>query len=326
MRIHVHNLTTGPLAPVTPDDFAGFSDCGHAISFGTTLSEFQAVAGEVEILLTATYGLKALLPIDAPRLRAISCMSAGLEMLAPYDWLPPRVVLLNNSGAHGAKAAEYAVMALLMLANDMPRITAAQHQRSWVSARPGVIAGKRLTVLGLGAIGQACAAAARRMGMVVTGVRRHAGDHPDCARVIAVDDLAQALPETDYLLATLPMTPQTHHLLGDAMLALLPAHAGVINIGRGGVIDERALCDRLDAGHLGGAVLDVFENEPLGDDAPVWTTRNLVVTPHTSSDDPASHNRLTVGILLDNLRAIEDGRSPPNAFDTASGTRAVAAA
>lgn len=325
MRIHVHNLTTGPLDPVTVEDFAAFDGHGHELSFGTTQAEFRAVAQEVEVLLTATYGLRALLPIEAPRLRAISCMSAGLEALAPYDWLPSGVALLNNSGVHAAKAAEFAVMALLMLANDLPRIARAQQQRAWMSARPGMIAGKRLTVLGLGAIGQECAAAARRMGMAVTGVRRRAGVHPDCVAVVAVADLAQVLPSTDYLLITLPMTVDTHRLLDDAMLALMPSHAGVVNIGRGGVLDEVALCARLEAGQLGGAVLDVFEHEPLPPDSAVWTTRNLMVTPHMSSDDPASHNRLTVGILLDNLRAMAQGRTLPNAFDTVSGTRAVTA-
>ena len=324
MRIHVHNVVGGHIDPVMTSDWPESALQEHVVTFGSDVEDFRRAAPEIEVLLVASLALRELLPLDAPRLRIISCMSAGLDMLAPYEWLPAGVSLLNNSGVHAAKAAEYALMALLMLANGVPAIMASQSRRTWEGVRVGQIDGKRLTIVGLGAIGQACARAAKRNGMIVTGIRRSAGAHPACEAVLSVTDLAQVLPATDYLLMTLPLTPDTRGLLDGPMLANLPAHAGIINIGRGGTIDEMALCALLDAGRLGGAVLDVFQTEPLQQSSRLWETHNLIVTPHMSSDDPASHNRRTVEILLDNLAAYATGSSLPNAFDVVAGTRIAA--
>jgi len=321
MRIHVHNMIDGHLDPVTPSDWPEGALAEHVVTFGSDIESFRRAASEIEVLLVSSLVLRDLLPLDAPRLRIISCMSAGLDMLAPYSWLPAEISLLNNSGVHSAKAGEYALMAVLMLANGMPEIAANQSRKTWRQISVGQIAGKRLTIIGLGAIGQECARVAKRNGMIVTGIRRSAGIHPDCEAVLSVAGLAQVLPTTDYVLMTLPLTPETRGMLDESMLARLPAHAAVINIGRGQTIDETALCALLNAGRLGGAVLDVFENEPLQPSSPLWQTRNLIVTPHMSSDDPASHNLRTVEILLDNLAAYVAGLPLPNAFDVVAGTR-----
>lgn len=324
MRIHVHSPPRDLLDIITPAvwrEAAGGDDAGHVVSFGTTAEEWRAVAAEVEALLCVTSGLRELLPIEAPRLRVIGFTSAGLERLAPFDWVPEGVVLLNNSGTHSAKAAEYVLMALLMFVNRMPDLIAAQQRRHWLPISGTGLAGKRLTVVGLGAIGGAAATLAARFGMRVTGVRRRPAPHPACARVIGLDALDSVLPDSDHVLIALPSTPDTDGLFDRRRLALLPATAGIINVGRGAAIDEDALCDLLDDGRLGGAILDVFNEEPVPADHRLWRTRNLVMTPHMSADDPATYNQSTVAIFLDNLAALDAGQPLPNRFDPALGSR-----
>jgi len=102
-------------------------------------------------------------------------------------------------------------------------------------------------------------------------------------------------------------------------LGLLPPGAGLMNIGRGGLLDQDALCDLLDSGHLSGAVLDVFTPEPLPDGHRLWTTPNVIISPHTSVDEPATYNALSLDLFFENLRALRDGRPMPNVYDTTRG-------
>jgi glyoxylate/hydroxypyruvate reductase A len=324
VRIQIQNHATDEYLPFTPQQWevarrrlAGPSE----VTFGSQPQDFRAVAGDIEVLLVAPPALRDLLPLEAPRLKIISLTWAGIEMLAPYDWLPPGVTLLNNSGVHAAKGSEYVLMALLMLANQLPALMDAQHEKRWARICGVTLAGRRLTMLGLGAIGGASASLAKRAGMRVTGVRSAAGTHPDCDRVIGTEDLDSVLPDSDYLVIALPLTPRTQNLLDRRRLSLLPTHAGVVNVGRGPVLDEQALCDLLDANRLAGAVLDVFHTEPVASDHRLWTTRNLIVTPHVSADDLQTYNALTLEIFVENLNAFAAGRPMPNAFDTARGTR-----
>jgi phosphoglycerate dehydrogenase-like enzyme len=115
------------------------------------------------------------------------------------------------------------------------------------------------------------------------------------------------------------LTDATRGLFDRRRLELLPEGAGVVNIGRGELIDQDALCDRLDAGHLSGAVLDVFDPEPIPPGHRLWTTRNLIISPHTAADDPATYNPLSLDLFLENLRAWRDGRPLPNRYDIARG-------
>jgi len=155
--------------------------------------------------------------------------------------------------------------------------------------------------------------------MHVTGIRARAEPHSFCTRVLIADDLDAVLPETEFLVLACPLTPATRHLIDRRRLGLLPRGAGVINIGRGAVVDQDALGDLLDSGHLGGAVLDVFAEEPIPPGHRLWTTRNLILTPHVSSDDPASYIPRSLDIFFGNLRALNDGRKLPNEVDLARG-------
>ncbi len=326
MRVHLQN-------PPGDDPFAfsqrqwteaaaraGAIGADHRVSIGGTEADFSDAMTEAEALISDVDTIRRLPPRGAARLKLVFVTSAGLDTLAPYDWLPEGAALLNNRGAHAAKAGEFAIMAVLMLASGIPAMVSAQRAGRWEKRWGHALAGRRIAIVGLGTLGGAAAMQAARFGMRVTGIRTAAGGaHPHCERVIATADLDAVLPMTDFLLLACPLTEATRGLIDRRRLARLPRGAGLVNIGRGGLLDQEALCDLLDAGHLSGAVLDVFTLEPVPPGHRLWTTPNLVMSPHTSADDPDTYNPCSLDIFFDNLRALRDGRPLPNLFDTARG-------
>lgn len=316
MRIHVQNAENDPDFAVTA---AMFGATAHTLSFGDTQAAFRAGVADAQALVTATGSLKRFYPCPAPALKLIYCTSAGLDRLAPFDWLPPDVALLNNRGVHATRAGEYTAMALLMLAGQMPALIAAQAAGRWEKRYASSLRGRSMAVFGTGDLGAAGGRQARHFGMRTTGIRTSVTPHPDFDRVIASADLDALLPELEFLLLAAPLTAATRGIITRSRLERLPKGACVINIGRGALIDQEALCDLLDAGHLGGAVLDVFTPEPIPPGHRLWTTRNLIITPHVSADDPATYAADSARIFLDNLAAFEAGQPMPNRFDTARG-------
>jgi phosphoglycerate dehydrogenase-like enzyme len=329
MRIHVQNPAGEKLFLVTPEQW----EAAHArhrglgnfeVSFSADDAGFAAAIAEAEVLLTWTKVVKAqfgdgALPGIAPRLKVIACTSAGLDRLAPFDWLPPEVLLLNNRGTHSAKAGEFALMSLLMLASHMPRIASAQRVEQWDSVFGSVVAGRTVCIVGLGSIGSVAARHAQAFGMRVIGVRASAAPHPDCDEVHVTEALDQVLPRAEFLLLACPLTPATRGLLDARRIGLLPRGAKVVNMARGAVWDQDAACDALDSGQLDGVITDVAVPEPLPPGHRLWRTSGMVVVPHVSSDDPLTYNDRTLDILFENLRALRDGRPAPNRVDPTRG-------
>ena len=292
---------------------------GHEVSFGNSDLAFHEAAADFEVLVAQTHALAKLLPFQAPNLRMVFCTSAGLDRLMPLDWLPPGVPILNNRGTHAAKAGEYGAMALLMLACRIPALVRAQQEHAWRPIHGSVLAGRHVVIVGLGALGGSIAAQARHFGMRVTGVRATAAPHEHCDQVLGLDGLDSVLPDAEFLVLATPLTETTRGLLSRERIALLRPHSGVVNIGRGGLIDQDALLDALDEERVGAAVLDVFTPEPVPPGHRLWTTRNLLMTPHTSADDPVTYNARSLDIFFENLRALRDGQPLPNRFDPARG-------
>ena len=210
-------------------------------------------------------------------------------------------------------------MSILMLANRLPAMVTNQRQGVWRKLWGSVLAGRNLTVIGLGTLGGATAEQASRFGMRVTGVRANPAPHPACVRVVGTAALDDVVPETEFLVLACPLTAATRGLMSRRRLECLPSGAGVVNIGRGELLDQDALCDLLDQGHLSGAVLDVFTPEPIPHNHRLWSTPNLIISPHTAADDPATYNERSLDIFLDNLRALRDGRPLPNRYDIERG-------
>ncbi|MGC8476494.1 MAG: D-2-hydroxyacid dehydrogenase [Acetobacteraceae bacterium] len=323
MRIHIQNPPDDPAFTITPALWAAAAARAgagpHAVSYADDAAGFAAAIGGAEVLVGDKDVLRPLLPAAAPALRAVFVTNAGVDNLAPFDWLPPGALLLNNRGTHATKAGEFGLMAILMLASGIPAMVTDQRAGVWRKRWGHSVAGRRLTVLGLGTLGGAVAAQAARLGMVVTGIRARPAPHPACARVLGAEQLDAALEETEILLLACPLTPATRGVLDRRRIGLLPRGAGVVNIGRGALLDQAALCDALDAGLVSGAVLDVFEPEPLPAGHRIWRTPNLIVSPHTAADDPATYLPNSLDILFVNLRALAAGLPPPNRVDPGRG-------
>jgi phosphoglycerate dehydrogenase-like enzyme len=326
VRIHIQNLPGMLGQPITVAEWqgaaarAGLADGQHAVTIGSSLDDYAAAVPEMEALVTGTSLTRQLFPVTAPQLKLLFCTSAGLDPV-PFGSLPPHLLVLNNRGVHGPKAGEFGLMALLMLVNHLPAIVSDQRAGKWQRhlRAGGMLAGRRVTIVGLGGLGGAVAEQAAHFGMVVTGVRARPAPHPACARVVPTAELDAVLAETDILVLACPLTAATRNILDRRRMALLPPGAGVINIGRGALIEQEALCDALEGGHLGGAVLDVFVPEPVPPGHRLWSVPNLIMTPHVSSDDPATYNARSLDIFLENLAAFEAGREMPNLFDSVRG-------
>ena len=222
----------------------------------------------------------------APRLKWIQTTGAGIEGLLPLDWLPGDIALTNNSGAHGPKAEDSCTMAIALLNARLPQLLASQQRRAWEAVYTTPVRGKTAVVIGFGDLGQAAGRAAKKLGAKVIAVTRSgkAGRPADSA--VPVSRIDRVLPAADFVVVCAPLTPLTHGLLNRERLNLLRPTASLVNIGRAPIVDYDALREKLTRGELAGAVLDVFDVEPLFPESPLWTTPNLIVTPHVTCDDP----------------------------------------
>jgi len=244
----------------------------------------------------------------APELRWIHIIGAGIEPLLPLDWMPAGVVLTNNSGVHVEKAREFATMALLMLNCRLPAMVWHQRRRQWHPIFTATLAGKTAIVIGLGDMGSTVARAAKRLGLHVVGVRRQAKPHRSADETVSVRQLDEVLPRADFVVVAAPLTPATRHLIGSRQLAMMKPDASLLNIGRAGVVDYAALCARLGERALAGAIIDVFDPEPLPADSALWDTPNLIITPHCSSDDVDRYIPLTLDLVFDNVKRLVAGK------------------
>jgi phosphoglycerate dehydrogenase-like enzyme len=256
---------------------------------------------------------------DAPRLKWIHLIGAGVEGLMPLDWLHPGLRLTNNSGVHVKKVYEFGLMSLLMINARVPQIYSQQLRGEWKQVFTGSPRGKTLLVVGLGDMGGAMAKAGRTLGMRVLGIRRTPTPHPHAEKVHGIRDLGKLLPKADVVVVAAPLTPESRHLIGSAELSLMKPGTGLINIGRGPVLDQRAVEKALRSGHLSGAVLDVFDPEPLPRNSTLWGSPNVYLSPHCSSDDSDEYMPMTLDLAFANAKRLALGRKLANVVDPVRG-------
>ncbi|GAA1635437.1 phosphoglycerate dehydrogenase [Georgenia ruanii] len=247
-----------------------------------------------------------------PNLRWVQTLAAGPDSVLRAGF-PGDVVITSGSGLHDATVTEHALALTLALLRRLPDAAAAQAEHRWAPELGGIqplrphgrvttLIGSRVLIWGFGNIGQTLAPLLRQLGAHVRGVARSAGQRAGFD-VVAEEDLAAELERTDVLVMILPATDATARALGAERLAALPAHAYVINVGRGTTVDEDALAAALTAGEIAGAALDVTAVEPLPADSPLWDTPNLLITPHAAGGRPVGADEL----IAHNVRALLEG-------------------
>ncbi|HET9985163.1 MAG TPA: D-2-hydroxyacid dehydrogenase [Longimicrobiales bacterium] len=260
------------------------------------------------------------------RLRWVHSGSAGVRSTLYPEMRESDVVLTNSAGIHGPPIAETVLGMVLYFARGLDFGVAAQHEGRWNQEpfyRPGSplreVSGATLGILGLGGIGRDVASRALALGMRVLASRRRPGEAPAGVELaLGEDGLSRVLRESDYVVVALPDTPDTRGLLSAARLDEMRPDAVLINISRGTVVDEGALAERLAAGRLRGAGLDVFEKEPLSPDSPLWRLPNVLILPHVSPVSPRFWRR-EAELILENIRRYLEDRPLLNVVDKRSG-------
>jgi phosphoglycerate dehydrogenase-like enzyme len=248
-------------------------------------------------------------------LKLVHCLTAGVEGYMPLDWLPAGAVFTNSSGVHAEKSSLFGLMAILMLNEGMPRHATNQRKHLWDKTLPTAVAGKTVLIYGFGAIGQAVASKLRVLGVRIVGIRRSPENHVDADQISGPAMLHELLPSADFLVLSCPLTSETRGLIGAEELALMPRGACVLNIARGPVLDNDALRGALMSGHISGAIVDVFDPEPLSPDSDLWDIPNLTILPHVSCDDPNGYIDRCLSIVADNLNRLAQGRPLRNVVD-----------
>jgi D-2-hydroxyacid dehydrogenase (NADP+) len=241
---------------------------------------------------------------DAPQLRWLQLCSTGADRPVFQELMARGVQVTTASGASSGEVAHTALAAMLAFAREVPVWIAARSARQWMPRRdelaPRDLQGARACVVGLGPIGLEIARLCRAFGLHVTGVRRNAQPVAECDEVRPTTDLAQVLSSTDWLFLACPLTSETRNLIDAAMLARLPAHAHLINVARGAIVQESALDRALREGRLAGAYSDVFATEPLPQDSPLWEAPNFMLSAHSAGSSQGFPPR-TVQMFLANL-------------------------
>jgi phosphoglycerate dehydrogenase-like enzyme len=235
-------------------------------------------------------------------------------------WQSP-VVLTGVSGIHATPIGEYVLMIMLMLAKKAPLYFELKAKHEWMRFMPSVLRGKTVGILGLGSIGREVARLSGAFGMRVIATRRSARATTRARyvdKVFPPGQLHQLLAESDYVAVTLPLTPETRNIIGEAELNAMKSTGYIINIGRGSLIDESALIRALRDNRIAGAGLDVTAIEPLPADSPLWEMDNVILSPHISGGMEDYTARAT-DIFCENLRRYLSGKRLKNIIDKKKG-------
>jgi phosphoglycerate dehydrogenase-like enzyme len=278
-------------------------------------------------------------PGEAPRLRWVQLHSAGLDHIANHPLLTSGdVTFTTASGIHAIQIAEYVFTQLLAFSHHIPRMFEDKANHLWTKGRwdryvPDELYGKTLGIVGYGQIGRRTAQIAKTFGMRILAIKRNVrqlavdgyslpgigdpeGDIPD--RIYPPLALKSFLKECDHVVLTAPFTADTRHLINAEALEAMQPHAVLVNVARGQLIDEQALIEALKEGKIAGAALDVFEEEPLPSDSPLWELPNVIISPHIAGFTPRYDERAT-DLFAENLRRFISGEPLLNAVDLTRG-------
>jgi D-2-hydroxyacid dehydrogenase (NADP+) len=252
------------------------------LDVGSQPGHYKSLIATADILLTFGQVMKNLKAdfADATKLKWIQALGTGSDGITDQPTLKPETIVTNVHGIHGAPVSEAALAGMLAIARDIPRAVRAQDQTAWQRWPAKLLDGKTVGILGVGAIAEILAPKCKALGMrvigITSGVRTVAGIDRMYPRV----ELMRILPELDFLVLLTPYSPETHRMINAKAFAAMKPTSFLINLARGGIVDEDALIEALRKKRIAGAALDVFQQEPLPPEHPLWSFKNVIVTTH----------------------------------------------
>ncbi len=286
------------------------SSLGAATFFYNDENEIPQENYDADII----YGFAPAIVKTSKKLKWLCVPWAGVDsLMTPGYFANEDCLLTNAAGAYGVSIAEHMIATSLVMMRRLNEFFDETSKGLWLSPRPQKsLKDCRITVLGTGDIGTTFAKRARAFEpAALVGVCRSGKSSAAVYdKVLPVSELDSILPQTDLLAMSLPATPETKGILSRKRLELLPEGAYIVNVGRGSAIDEEALADKLESGHLAGAALDVFQTEPLPAGHRLWKTKNLLITPHVAGNLTLPYTKdRNVEMFLEDLRNFTDGKS-----------------
>lgn len=243
---------------------------------------------------------------DAKKLKWIQALGTGVDNIIDLPSLDPGVLVTNLRGIHGPPMSEATIAYMLSLARDMPRTAHAQPRHAWERWPVGLLDGKTVGILGVGLIAEHLAKMLKAFNMTVVGISGSPRAAPGFDRMASRADLLEVVRELDYLVVLIPMSNETRHIINAQVLAAMKPTAYLVNVARGGVVDESALIEALKSGQIAGAALDVYAQEPLPADSPLWDTKNLTVIPHLGGYSQGYEDR-AMPTIESNMRCFLNG-------------------
>lgn len=287
------------------------------LDFVYATSAGERARGLVDCDVAYTWILTAAELATATKLRWVHTSAVAVETLCLPELFARDVVISNTRGVQAVPIAEHVLAVVLALAKQLPLVLDCQRRAHWAQndfrgeRLPWLLSGRTLGLIGVGTIGSAIAARARAFGMRVVALRRRSGHGPVAAvdELFGPDQLEAFLQHAHVLAIAAPLTPQTLGLIGARQIAMLPKGAVIVNVGRAKIVDTGALMAALHSGHLGGASLDVYPQEPLPPEHPLWACPNVILTPHTSGFRQG-HWEEVVDLFAENLERFGRGELP----------------
>jgi phosphoglycerate dehydrogenase-like enzyme len=235
---------------------------------------------ETDVLLTFTPMMSDVILQKAPGLKWIQALGTGVDNLIDLPSLRPDVIVTNMRGIHGAPLTEAAIASMLALGRDLPRFVRNQDSSRWERWPAKLLSGKTVGILGVGTISTALAPLCRAFGMRVIGISSAPRSVPGFDSMHRREDLRAVVPGLDYLVVLAPLTDATRNIVDARVLTAMKPSAFLVNLARGGLVDEEALAAALREGGIAGAALDVFVEEPLPKNHPFWSMKNVIITTH----------------------------------------------
>ncbi|WP_371069215.1 D-2-hydroxyacid dehydrogenase [Sediminibacillus sp. JSM 1682029] len=247
----------------------------------------------------------------ASSLRWVQSWSAGVDSHPLEAFAERSIALTSANGVHAYPISETIFAMMLSLTRKIHAYVRNQQSKTWAHEHLKLeLHRKTAGIIGMGAIGKETAKIAKAFGMKVIGVRHSQKPEEFVDEMVTTERLNEVLPSCDYVIVTVPLTSETHHLFGEKQFHTMKSSSFFINIGRGEVVDESALVEALQTEKIAGAGLDVFEKEPLPEDSPLWELDNVILTPHSAGSTEHYDKRLIEDIFIPNLKQYLKGEAP----------------